>query len=82
MQVTADYRLTSSNALSMTFSATTDKATIVNLCNHAYWNLSGDLKTDIKDHVRARITPKSLRVLFVVLPWCKRDAMHPLHLRC
>jgi hypothetical protein len=34
LTVTADYRLTASNALHMTFSATTDKATVVNICNH------------------------------------------------
>ncbi len=34
LTVTADYRLTASNALHMMFSATTDKATVVNICNH------------------------------------------------
>ncbi len=34
VQVVADYRLTASNALSMSFSATTDMATFLNLCKH------------------------------------------------
>ncbi len=35
LRVTADYRLTAANALTMAFTATTDKATLVNICNHA-----------------------------------------------
>lgn len=34
----------------MEFCATTDRATPINLCNHAYWNLSGDGKRDVKGH--------------------------------
>lgn len=51
MTVTADYALTANNSLQCTFSATSDKTTIVNLTNHTYWNLSGNLATDIKGHV-------------------------------
>ena len=35
------YELTPDNELIMTFSATSDAATPINICNHAYWNLSG-----------------------------------------
>ncbi len=51
LQVTAEYRLLASNAISMTFTAETDAPTIVNLVNHAYWNLSGNLTRDIKEQV-------------------------------
>jgi hypothetical protein len=44
LAVTADYRLTASNALHMAFSATTDKATVVNICNHACACLSTHLQ--------------------------------------
>ena len=27
------------------------QATVINMTNHAYWNLSGDFKSDICDHV-------------------------------
>jgi galactose mutarotase-like enzyme len=51
VQAVADYRLTADNELVMVFSATTDKATPINVCNHAYWNLSGGHKADVKGHV-------------------------------
>jgi len=37
----ADYSFSDLNELSMTFSATTDAPTHVNLTNHSYWNLAG-----------------------------------------
>ena len=42
MTVYATYSLDESNALGIEYTATTDKATIANITNHAYWNLSGD----------------------------------------
>lgn len=41
LTATATYRWTDDNALELTLSARTDAPTVVNLTNHAYWNLAG-----------------------------------------
>ena len=45
------YQLNDDNELSWTAVATTDAPTILNIVQHAYWNLSGDHTTTINDHV-------------------------------
>lgn len=42
LKVTATYRLDEAKALSVEYRAATDRPTIVNLSNHAYWNLAGE----------------------------------------
>jgi len=44
------YTLTSANELKIDYTATTDKATPVNLTNHAYYNLSGGKDSTILEH--------------------------------
>ena len=51
LEVEATYQLTSNNELSLKLLATTDKTTIVNLTNHAFFNLSGEGNGSILDHI-------------------------------
>lgn len=42
LTATAAYALDAGNRLSVTYTATTDAPTVVNISNHAYWNLGGE----------------------------------------
>lgn len=44
------YVLTDANSFQVIYNAETDKATPVNLAQHAYWNLTGDPKQTIVNH--------------------------------
>ena len=45
------YILNTDNSLEVLYEAVTDKTTVVNLTQHAYFNLSGDFSRTILDHV-------------------------------
>ena len=67
LSVTAIYTLTNANEMKVELSATTDKATVLNLTNHNYWNLGGAGSGNILEHeisiaAEAVIKGKSFRV--------------------
>lgn len=50
LNVKVTYKFSNNNDLEILYEATTDKKTIVNLTNHSYFNLSGNLKNNILNH--------------------------------
>jgi aldose 1-epimerase len=51
LTVRATYTLGEDNALGVEYRATTDRATIVQLSNHSYWNLAGEGQGSAMDHL-------------------------------
>jgi aldose 1-epimerase len=51
VEAVAEYCLTDSNDLTMKFMASTNKSTPINMTNHAFWNLSGSFRSNIKSHL-------------------------------
>ena len=51
VQVRVTYTLDENNALRIDYHASTDRPTVVNMTNHSYFNLNGDLGTDIHNHL-------------------------------
>jgi len=50
LQVNVEYTLTDEDELKIEYKATTDKATVINLTNHSYFNLTGDVSNTILEH--------------------------------
>ncbi len=50
LKVAVKFTLTDENELLIDYSAETDKTTVVNLTNHSYFNLTGDVSKTILDH--------------------------------
>ena len=68
LSVEVVYTLQKDNSVKIEYSATTDKTTVVNLTNHAYFNLSGDMNNTILDHEVALNCDKFLPVDKTLIP--------------
>lgn len=79
----ADYRFSDADELTMTFSATTDAPTHVNLTNHSYWNLAGAGSGTAKDHVMEIYADHALDVDGDLIPTGKLNELtgNPLDFR-
>ena len=51
LKATVTYKLTEDNAIEISYKATTDKKTVINMTNHSYFNLSGDPNNTIADEL-------------------------------
>lgn len=51
LSVMVEYHLSDDNELIISYHAETDKPTVVNLTNHAYFNLNGEGRGDVRNHV-------------------------------
>ena len=68
LSVEVIYTLQKDNTLKIDYQVVTDKATVVNLTNHAYFNLTGDINKDILGHELTLNSDKYLPVDATLIP--------------
>lgn len=58
LDISVTYTLTSDNKISVHHRAETSEPTLVNICNHSYWNLNGHASGEALDHVLSLTSPE------------------------
>lgn len=74
-KTTVTYSLTDADELKMDYTATTDKATVINLTNHNYWNLGGAGSGDILKHELTLAADEYLPIDATAIPLGKPAAV-------
>jgi aldose 1-epimerase len=69
------YTLTDKNELKIEYQAQTDKTTVLNVTQHAYFNLVGNVKRDILDHELILRADAYLPTTDVMIPTGERQAV-------
>jgi len=75
LNVEVVYTLTNKNELKVDYRATTDAKTIINLTQHSYFNLSGNTKRDILDHILTLDADQFLSVGKTLIPTGTQQAV-------
>ncbi|WP_353123203.1 aldose epimerase family protein [Dysgonomonas capnocytophagoides] len=73
LQVTVTYTLTDKNEVTLKYEAKTDKTTILNLTNHAYFNLSGAGDASVADHLLTIYAEEYLPTDDTAIPYGKPE---------
>ncbi len=76
LKTTVTYSLTSENAVRIEYEATTDKPTVINLTNHAYFNLNGEGSGTILNHKMQLFAEAFTPVDAALIPIGERRQVH------
>nr|WP_240465293.1 aldose epimerase family protein [Neobacillus thermocopriae] len=68
LEINILYLLSNTNELSITYEAKTDRKTLINLTNHSYFNLSGNVKRDCTEHILQLDSERFLELGYDLIP--------------